>query len=301
MYLRLASILLFLILNSSVSIGQLALTNDKIDFNRDVRPILSNKCFMCHGPDEKERKADLRLDTREGALTKLDDHFAIVPGKPEASELIKRVTSDKSSLVMPPAKSGKKLSKAETDILTRWVKEGAAYAKHWAYVPPVRAELPTVKNVAWAKNAIDRFILARLEKDGLTPMPEADRYALARRLALDLTGLPPTLAEAEAFAKDTAADAYEKYVDLLMRKESYGEHWARIWLDLARYADSAGYADDPRRTIWAFRDYVIQSFNANKPFDQFTIEQLAGDLLPKPTEEQLIATAFHRNLSLIHI
>lgn len=266
-----------------------------VDFNRDVRPILSNKCFMCHGPDDKERKADLRLDTREGALAKLDDHFAIVPGKPETSELVQRITSDKSAKIMPPVKSGKKLSKAETDILTRWVKEGAVYAKHWAYVPPVRAELPSVKNGVWAKNTIDRFILARLEKEGRTPMPEADRYALARRLALDLTGLPPTVAEAETFAKDPAADAYEKYVDVLMRKDTYGEHWARIWLDLARYADSAGYADDPRRTIWAFRDYVIKSFNANKPFDQFTIEQLAGDLLPKPTEEQLIATAFHRN------
>jgi mono/diheme cytochrome c family protein len=266
-----------------------------VDFNRDVRPILSNNCFACHGPDEKVRKADLRLDTREGATADRDGHAAVVPGKPDASEVVKRLTADKPGKRMPPAKTGKTLSKAEIDTLTRWVKEGAPYAKHWAYVPPARPEFPVVKNAAWPKNPIDRFILARLEKEGLSPSSEADRYALARRLALDLTGLPPTLAEADAFVKDPSPDAYEKYVDLLLRKESYGEHWARIWLDLARYADSAGYADDPPRQIWAFRDYVIKSFNANKPFDQFTIEQIAGDLLPKPTEEQIIATAFHRN------
>jgi hypothetical protein len=266
-----------------------------VDFNREVRPILSNNCFACHGPDEKERKADLRLDSKDGATADLGDYAAVVPGKPEASELVRRITSDKSSKVMPPAKTGKRLSKAEINVLTRWVKDGATYARHWAYVSPVRPEPPAVKNSAWPKNPIDEFLLARLENEGLAPMPEADRYALARRLALDLTGLPPTLAEADAFAKDSAPDAYEKFVDLLLRKPSYGEHWARLWLDLARYADSAGYADDPLRQIWAYRDYVIRSFNANKPFDQFTVEQLAGDLLPSPTEEQLIATAFHRN------
>jgi len=264
-----------------------------VDFNRDVRPILSNNCFACHGPDEKVRKADLRLDTKDGAVADLGDHAAIVPGKPDESELVKRISG--TSKVMPPVKTGKKLTKTEIDTLTRWVKEGATYARHWAYVPPVRPELPAVKNAAWPRTPIDRFLLARLEKEGLAPSPEADRYALARRLALDLTGLPPTVAEADAFVKDQSTDAYEKYVDLLIRKESYGEHWARMWLDLARYADSAGYADDPLRQIWAYRDYVIKSFNANKPFDQFTIEQIAGDLLPKPTEEQIIATAFHRN------
>jgi Protein of unknown function (DUF1553)/Protein of unknown function (DUF1549)/Planctomycete cytochrome C/F5/8 type C domain len=260
-----------------------------VDFNREVRPILSNNCYACHGPDPAARKGKLRLDLRDEALK------ALAPGKPETSELVHRVATADASEVMPPAKTGKKLSKAEIDILTRWVKEGANYSKHWAYVTPVRPELPTVKDAAWVKNPIDRFTLARLEKEGLKPSAEADRYALARRLALDLTGLPPTLAEAEAFAKDLSPDAYEKYVDLLLKKDSYGEHWARLWLDLARYADSAGYADDPLRQIWAFRDYVIKSYNANKPFDQFTIEQIAGDLLPKPTEEQIIATAFHRN------
>jgi mono/diheme cytochrome c family protein len=271
------------------------LAAQSVDFNRDVRPILSNNCFACHGPDEKVRKADLRLDTQDGATADRDGSPAIVPGKPEASPLVERITAADPSELMPPPKTGKRLSKAEIDILARWVKEGGKYSRHWAYVPPVRPELPPVKDTAWVKNPIDRFILARLEKEGLKPMPEADRYALARRLALDLTGLPPTLAEADAFAKDTSPDAYEKYVDLLLRKESYGEHWARVWLDLARYADSAGYADDPPRQIWAFRDYVIKSFNANKPFDRFTIEQIAGDLLPNPTEEQLVATAFHRN------
>src|SRR5262245_17319847 len=243
-----------------------------VDFNRDVRPILSNNCFACHGPDEKVRKADLRLDTRDGATADLGDHAAVVPGKPDASELVQRIASDRPGKRMPPAKTGKSLSKADIDVLTRWVKEGAPYAKHWAYVPPTRPELPAVKNATWPKNPIDRFIVARLEREGLSPSAEADRHALARRLALDLTGLPPTLAEADAFVKDRSPDAYEKYVDQLLRKESYGEHWARMWLDLARYADSAGYADDPPRQIWAYRDYVIKSFNANKPFDQFTIE-----------------------------
>ena len=262
-----------------------------VDFNREVRPILSNNCFACHGPDDKARKADLRLDQRAAALKK----EAFVPGKPDESELVRRITSTEASELMPPAKSGKKLSKAEIAILTRWIKEGANYAKHWAYVPPVRPEPPAVQDAGWVKTPIDRFLLARLEKEGLKPQPEADRYALARRLALDLTGLPPTPAEAEAFAKDPSPDAYERYVDVLLQKPAYGEHWARLWLDLARYADSAGYADDPLRTIWAYRDYVIKSFNSNKPFDQFTIEQIAGDLLPNPTEEQIVATAFHRN------
>lgn len=266
-----------------------------VDFNRDVRPILSNNCFACHGPDEKVRKAALRLDTKEGAIADHDGQVAVVPGKPEASELIRRIISEEQSELMPPRKTGKKLTKKEIDILTRWVKEGGKYEKHWAYVVPTRPELPAVKNTGWAKTPIDRFILARLEKEGLSPMPEAERFALARRLALDITGLPPTIAEADAFAKDSSPDAYDKYVDLLLRKPAYGEHWARLWLDLARYADSAGYADDPPRKIWAFRDYVIKSFNSNKPFDQFTIEQIAGDLLPNPTEEQIIATAFHRN------
>ena len=261
----------------------------KIDFNRDVRPILSNNCFSCHGPDEKVRKAKLRLDTHEGAIA-----ASVVPGKPDASELITRLTAtpDDAS-IMPPAKTGKKLTPREVDILKQWVKEGANYSTHWAYVPPKRPEVP--KSSTQLKTPIDAFIQARLRAENLTPSPEADRYALARRVALDLTGLPPTQAEADAFVNDKTENAYEKLIDRLLAKPAFGEHWARMWLDLARYADSAGYADDPPRTIWKYRDYVIQSFNANKPFDRFTVEQLAGDLLPNPTTEQLVATAFHRN------
>jgi hypothetical protein len=266
-----------------------------IDFNRDIRPILSNNCFFCHGPDEKERHADLRLDTFEGAKADIEGHQALVPGKPEASELLLRIKSDQRSKVMPPPKTGKKLTATEIDLLTRWIQEGGKYATHWAYVVPKRPDLPTVKKEAWVKNPVDRFILSNLDKEKLTPAPEADRFALARRAALDITGLPPTRAEVEAFLRDTSPTAYEAYVDRLFAKKAYGEHWARLWLDLARYADSAGYADDPLRTIWAFRDYTIKSLNANKPFDQFTIEQIAGDLLPNPTDEQRIATSFHRN------
>jgi hypothetical protein len=270
----------------------------KIDFNRDVKPILSNVCFKCHGPDAAERKGGtdgLRLDTPEGAIADLGGYAAIVPGEPEKSALVARITSSDPDEVMPPQGSGKKLSQHEVEILTQWVREGAKYAGHWSYVKPVRSALPSVQDTTWPRNAIDYFLLARLEREGLTPSPEADRYALIRRLALDLTGLPPTLDEVDAFVNDTDPQAFEKLVDRLLDRPAYGEHWARMWLDLARYADSAGYADDPPRTIWLFRDYVIRALNDNKPFDQFTVEQLAGDLLPNPTEDQLIATAFHRN------
>ena len=271
----------------------------KLDFNRDIKPILSNNCYFCHGPDEAERKGGvegLRLDSLEGAKADLGSgNFAIVPGQPEKSELLKRITSTVADELMPPAKTGKKLSAKDIETLREWIKQGAPYAQHWAYSPPVSPPLPSIKNQSWPKNAIDHFLLARLEREGLQPQPEADRYTLIRRLSLDLTGLPPTIAEVDAFVKDADPQAYEKLVDRLLQKEAYGEHWAHQWLDLARYADSAGYADDPSRVIWLYRDYVIRSFNANKPFDQFTIEQIAGDLLPNPTDEQLTATAFHRN------
>lgn len=259
----------------------------KIDFNRDVRPILSNSCYACHGPDEAVRKGGLRLDTREGAL-----ESGIVAGKPDESEILKRILSEDPKEAMPPAKFGKKVSAKDVETLRTWIKQGAGYATHWAYVKPVRPPMPTVEG---GKNAIDAFLLARLKQANLTYQPEADRYTLARRLALDLRGLPPTVAEVDEFIADKRPDAYEQYVDRMLAKKTFGEHWSRMWLDLARYADSAGYADDPPRTIWKYRDYVIQSFNDNKPFDTFTIEQIAGDLLPNPTDEQLTATAFHRN------
>jgi len=270
--------------------------NPTLDFNRDIRPILSQNCFLCHGPDEQERKGGLRLDNREGAL-KADKHGAraVVPGEPSASALVARVTTGDLDDLMPPPQSGKKLTADQIATLRLWVEEGAPYARHWAYTPPTRPALPTTSRPDWASNGLDRFILRRLDEEKLAPSPEAEKTTLLRRVYLDLTGLPPTLAEAEQFMADTSSGAYARMVDRALANPAYGEHWAQLWLDLARYADSAGYADDPARTIWGYRDYVIRAFNSNKPFDQFTIEQLAGDLLENPTEEQLIATAFHRN------
>ncbi|MFN9850818.1 MAG: DUF1549 domain-containing protein, partial [Planctomycetota bacterium] len=273
-----------------------------LDFNRDIRPILSNRCFRCHGPDENERqgggKTGLRLDTPEGIAEDLGGHFAVVPGKPEQSELISRIKTQDASIVMPPPETGLKLNDAEIALLERWVRENAPYAIHWSYRVPQRPALPQLASEQeknWAKVPLDHFILERLRREGLVPQPEADRFALIRRVALDVTGLPPSQEEINQFIEDDSGGAYEKMVDRFLAKESYGEHWARMWLDMARYADSSGYADDPPRTIWAYRDYVIGAFNRNLPFDQFTIEQLAGDLLPNPSADQLIATAFHRN------
>ncbi len=272
------------------------------DFQREIRPILSNACYKCHGPDGGERKGGkegsggLRLDTEEGSLADLDGSVAVVPGHPEKSELIARITTTEKDDVMPPPKSGKKLTAHEAELLTAWVKGGGKFAQHWSYVKPQRPPVPGVGSLAArVRNPVDAFIFARLEAEKLTPQPEADRTVLVRRVALDLTGLPPTVEEVDAFVNDAAPEAYERLVDRLLASPAYGEHWGRMWLDLARYADSAGYADDPLRTIWPYRDYVIRAFNANMPFDQFTIEQIAGDLLPNPTDEQLTATAFHRN------
>jgi len=268
---------------------------DTVDFSRDIRPILSRNCAACHGPDEKKREAGLRLDVWDSATGLRDGHRAISPGKPEQSELVRRVSSDDADERMPPPSTGKRLTAQEIDRLTRWIRQGAPYSPHWAYVKPVRPPPPQVSDRRWPRNDIDRFLLARLEKEKLHPAAEADRNVLIRRLSLDLIGLPPTTAEVEQFVGDAGAEAYERLVDRLLAREAFGEHWARMWLDLARYADSAGYVSDVPREIWAFRDYVIRSLNADKPFDQFTIEQIAGDLLPHPSEEQMIATAFHRN------
>jgi len=274
---------------------------ESIDFNRDIRPILSQNCFFCHGPDASERKGGprgkggLRLDTAEGLQADLGGQVAVVPGKPEASELIRRVVTSDEDDLMPPKSSEKRLTSEQVELLRRWVAGGARFSNHWAYDRPQRPALPEVALQGWARNGLDRFVLARLEEEGLPPQRQADRRVLARRAALDLTGLPPTPEEVGGLVDDSRSDAFERFVDGLLAKDSYGEHWARMWLDLARYADSAGYADDPPRTIWPYRDYVIRAFNRNLPFDQFTIEQLAGDLLENPTEEQLKATAFHRN------
>ncbi|MFT6863740.1 MAG: hypothetical protein ACJAVK_002301 [Akkermansiaceae bacterium] len=268
----------------------------KVSFNEDIRPLLSNRCYRCHGPDEGDRQAKLRLDTREGALKNHKGFAAIVPGNLEESELIYRILTDDEDEMMPPPGKGERFTKEQIDLFKQWIKEGGDYEVHWSYVQPVRAEVPEITNQTWqVRSPIDAFILDRLKKEGLSPRKETDRYTLIRRVSLDLTGLPPTKKEVDDFSADQSADAYEKLVDRLLIKPAFGEHWARMWLDLARYADSAGYADDPGRTIWAYRDWVVRAFNANMPFDQFTIEQIAGDLLPNPTEEQLIATAFHRN------
>jgi mono/diheme cytochrome c family protein len=269
-----------------------------VDFNRDVRPILSGKCFQCHGPDDAARKAGLRLDVRDLALKELKSgQRAVVAGDAAKSEMASRISA-KDDSAMPPAKLNKRLSEKEVATLRKWIDEGAKYAQHWSYAKPARPTIPAGASLAarqWIRNPIDAFIIVRLEKDGLTPAAPADRYAIIRRLSIDLTGVPPTIEETDRFVNDKSADAYDKLVDRLLASRAYGERWAQVWLDLARYADSQGYANDPDRTIWRWRDWLIEALNQNKPFDQFTIEILAGDLLPNPSPEQLIATGFHRN------
>ncbi len=264
----------------------------RVDFNREIRPILSDGCFTCHGPDEKTRKARLRLDTKEGAFAKPG---VIVPGEAAKSRLIDRVTSKDPAVVMPPPSAAHKLTERQIELLRQWINEGAQWNEHWAFLPPARPEAPKVGNAAWVRNPIDAFVLARLEKEGLKPAPEADRATLLRRLSFDLTGLPPTTAELDAFLADKSPDAWEKQVDRLLASPRYGERMAMQWLDFARYADTHGYHIDSHRDMWPWRDWVIRAFNANKPFDQFTVEQLAGDLLPDATPDQKIATGFNRN------
>jgi hypothetical protein len=271
-------------------VGSAAAAERKLEYNRDIRPILAENCFACHGPDSAARKADLRLDRREDALKA----EVIVPGKPDDSPLVDRIFADKPGRMMPPKKSLKKLTPAQKETLKHWIAQGAEYQPHWSFIAPKRPQPPAVKKAGWVRNPLDNFILAELEKHGLAPAPEADRRTLARRLSLDLTGLPPTPAEVEAFVKDTAPDAYERYVDRLMRSPHWGEHRGRYWLDYARYADTHGIHFDNYREIWAYRDWVIKAFNKNMPFDRFTIEQLAGDLLPNRTVEQQVASGFNR-------
>jgi mono/diheme cytochrome c family protein len=259
-------------------------------YNRDIRPIFAENCFRCHGPDSAARKADLRLDQREAAIKA----NAFKPGKPEESELVRRIFSGDAEEVMPPPAAHKQITSQQKELLKQWIAAGAEYQPHWSLIVPQRAELPVVKNEAWVRTPIDRFVLAKLEALGLSPAPEADRRILARRVSLDLTGLPPQPAEVEQFVRDPASDAYEKFVDRLLALPAWGEHRARYWLDLARYADTNGIHFDNFRENWAYRDYVIQAFNQNLPFDQFTIEQLAGDLLPDRKLEQQVASSFNR-------
>jgi hypothetical protein len=268
----------------------------EVDFNRQIRPILSSQCFTCHGPDDGSRKARLRLDVRDDAIRDRGGIHAILPGDADNSEVLLRVLSTDPREVMPPPKHGRPLSPDESALLRRWIDEGAVYADHWAWARPQRPNLPAVSQPDWPRNAVDRFVLARLDQEKLTPARAADPHALIRRVAIDLTGLPPTPEQVRMFMDDPAPDAYERMVDRFLASPAYGERWARVWLDLARYADSAGYGSDPLRpNIWPWRDWVIEALNRNLPYDQFTIKQLAGDLLPDPTEAQRVATAFHRN------
>ncbi|MFN3152305.1 PSD1 and planctomycete cytochrome C domain-containing protein [Bremerella sp.] len=288
---------LFLLVAISAATGlvpRAAWAQSSIDFNRDIRPIFAARCFACHGPDESHREADLRLDHRDAAV----DYGAIVPSSPEESLLIERIFTDDPDLQMPPPHTNDTLTAEQKEKFKRWIQEGAPYAEHWAFVPPEKPPVPEVSDSNWPRDNIDRFVLARLEKEGLKPSAEADKYALIRRVYLDLIGLPPTPAEADSFVNDQDLQAYEKLVDRLLASKHYGERWARDWLDLARYSDTNGYEKDRPRSIWPYRDWVIRSINEDMPFDQFTIEQIAGDMLPNATQSQKIATGFHRNTML---
>ena len=270
--------------------------DEGIDFNRDIRPILSNNCFACHGPDDKKRKANLRLDSRDEAIGEREGgHHAIAPGSVESSALIGRVTAADPGERMPPPETKKKLTQREISLLKSWIAGGAEYQPHWAFLPVKRPEWPKVKGRVWPRNGMDHFILYALEQANLTPSAEASRRTLIRRAYLDLIGLLPAPRRVDRFVQDERPDAFERVVDELLQSPHYGERWGRHWLDQARYADSDGYAIDGDRSIWPFRDWVIKALNEDMPFDQFTIEQLAGDFLSQPTRSQLVATGFHRN------
>ena len=267
-----------------------------VDFSRDIRPLLSDRCFHCHGPDEKDRKGGFRLDQKKSAFGEAESgEHPIVAGKPEASELVRRITADDPDERMPPAESNKKLSAAEIELLRRWVREGAVWQDHWAFTAPTQPALPAVKDAHWGRNEIDRFVLARLERQRLHPSAEANRETLIRRLSLDLVGLPPTLADIDAFVQDKSDNAYEKLVDRLLASPHYGERMAVEWLDGARFADTNGFQNDFVRDMSPWRDWTIKAFNDNMPYNQFVIEQLAGDMLPNATLSQKVATGFCRN------
>jgi hypothetical protein len=266
-----------------------------IDFDRQIRPILSNHCFKCHGPDAGQRQADLRLDTPEGLRTPLGGVGVVVPGDPQRSPLVQRITATDPQQRMPPPEEGKPLSAEQIELLRQWIAQGARWQPHWAFVPPQRPAVPAVRDGDAVLNPIDAFVLQRLESLGLGFSPPADRAVLLRRVTLDLTGLPPTPQELDAFLSDASPLAYERVVDRLLCSPRYGEHMASVWLDLARYADTNGYQTDGERSMWRWRDWVIEAYNAHMPLDRFTLEQMAGDLLPQPTLSQRIATGFHRN------
>jgi hypothetical protein len=269
--------------------------NRNVDFNRDIRPILSEACFQCHGPDASHREADLRLDTQEGALADLGGYAPIVPGKPQESELLRRILTRAADEQMPPPEGGKRLAEEQIALLRRWIEQGARWSSHWAFVPPKRPTQPDPGNSSWPRNPIDTFVLARLQAEHLEPADQANRTTLLRRLSLDLIGLPPTLAEIDSFLQDQQPDAVRRQVERLLTSPHFGERWGRVWLDAARYADSDGFEKDKPRDVWFYRDWVIQALNDDMPYDQFLIEQIAGDLLPGATQDQRVATGFLRN------
>ena len=291
---KLLSVSCFIFLFTSAS-NQI-LQGKEIDFSKDILPVLSNNCFECHGPDEAKRKAGLRLDKADGAKAKLKSgSIGLVPGNISESEIYHRITSSDPDEIMPPADSGKKLTKEETDRIKDWIKSGGEWGKHWSFEKPVKSKVPEITNNEWkVENPIDQFVHLRLGEEGMVPEKEATKETLIRRITFDLTGLPPTVDEVDRFLSDNSDNAYEKLVDRILKSPRYGEQMARIWLDAARYADTHGLHLDNERSVWPYRDWVIDSFNNNKSFDQFTIEQLAGDLLPEPSIEQKVATGFNR-------
>ena len=289
-------LVLFLLLAGPV----MAENAERISYNRDIRPILSDKCFSCHGPDNQHRSAELRLDVTEDGEDYFGAYLAIEPGDAEASDLVQRIYSKNKKLVMPPPKSHLVLSEDEKQLLVKWIEQGAAYESHWSFVPPSKPELPEVKHKDWPRNPIDSFVLAKLEANQLKPNAEAGKATLLRRLTLDLTGLPPTAEELDAFLTDTSDDAYEQAVDRLLASPHFGERMALTWLDAARYADTNGFSIDDHREMWLWREWVIDAYNKNMPYDQFVVEQLAGDLLPGATDTTRLATGFLRNAMNTH-
>jgi len=301
---RLCSLLFSVVLMLTVCLSQPVLAetqkaaSSEFDFASDIRPLLSDACFSCHGPDEEHREAELRLDLKEGLFGTSAENAFIVPGKPEQSLVYQRLIAADESVRMPPTDSGKKLSKADIEKIRQWIQAGAPWASHWAFQPPVKPEIPRVRQQALVQNPIDAFILRKLEKQQLSFSEQADRITLLRRLSLDLTGLPPSIEEVDRFVNDQSPDAWIKQVRRLLASPHYGERWGRLWLDAARYADSNGYEKDAPRQVWLYRDWVIDSFNENKPYNQFVVEQIAGDLMPGATQDQIVATGFMRNSML---
>jgi hypothetical protein len=283
--------------NKQMSGGSSFTFPDQVDYNFHIRPILSDKCFACHGPDNNTREGGLRLDTEEGAYKALVDNpgrHAIVPGDPNESEVYLRITSKDETMQMPPVSSNLTLTDREVKLIQRWIQQGAEYKPHWAFTAPIKPAVPELKT-NWGVNEIDKFIFEKMQVVGFKPNPAAEKHQILRRVSLDLTGLPPEEEWIDRFLSDTTAAAYERLVDQLLSSSSYGERMALHWMDVARYADSYGYQDDDILSQWPWRDWVIHAFNKNMPYDQFVTWQLAGDLLPNPTKEQILATAFNRN------